>query len=60
MSGMTLGSMVEADHRLRAHELIVRNQKKLHRDAEVWRKYEAEIDKAAETAAQRREDSGSE
>ncbi|GAB7360263.1 hypothetical protein MBLNU230_g8023t1 [Neophaeotheca triangularis] len=42
MSGMTLGSMVEADKRLRSHEIHVRHQKKLARDAEVWRRYEAD------------------
>ncbi|RMY81418.1 hypothetical protein D0862_12358 [Hortaea werneckii] len=51
MSGMTLGSMIEADQRLRRHELLIRNQKKLHRDAEVWRRYEAEIEKSAEQRA---------
>ena len=40
MSGMTLGSMIEADRRLRAHELVVRKSKRLARDAEVWRAYE--------------------
>lgn len=42
MSGMTLGSMIEADQRLRAHEMHMRHQKKLQRDAEVWRRYEAD------------------
>ncbi|TKA31089.1 hypothetical protein B0A50_02057 [Salinomyces thailandicus] len=51
MSGMTLGSMIEADHRLRAHELIIRNHKKLARDLEVWKRYEAEIERSAEEAA---------
>lgn len=37
---MTFGSMIEADRRLRAHEVLVRNQKKIARDAEVWRRYE--------------------
>jgi len=44
MSGMTLGSMIEADRRLRAHETVVRQQKKAARDAEVWRRYEQEFD----------------
>ena len=49
MSGMTAGSMIEADRRLRAHEVAVRNQKKIARDAEVWRRYEADyLDKAAD------------
>lgn len=42
MSGMTAGSMIEADKRLRAHEVLVRNQKKIARDAAVWRRYEEE------------------
>jgi len=44
MSGMTLGSMIEADRRLRAHEIVVRQQKKVARDAEVWRRYEQDFD----------------
>jgi len=44
MSGMTLGSMIEADRRLRAHEVTVRRQNKVARDAEVWRRYEAEFE----------------
>ena len=40
MSGMTIGSMIEADRRLRQHEIRVRTQKKIQRDAEVWRRYE--------------------
>jgi len=49
MSGMTAGSMIEADRRLRAHEVAVRNQRKIARDAEVWRRYEEDyVDKAAD------------
>ncbi|KAF2484583.1 hypothetical protein BDY17DRAFT_345334 [Neohortaea acidophila] len=40
MSGMAIGSMIEADKRLRAHELHVRHYKRVVRDAEVWRRYE--------------------
>ncbi|KAK3673676.1 hypothetical protein LTR78_006581 [Recurvomyces mirabilis] len=43
MSGMTLGSMIEADKRLREHEVVVRRQKVMRRDAEVWKRYEAEF-----------------
>lgn len=43
MSGMTIGSMIEADKRLRRHELVMRNQKRMARDAEVWRRYEEEF-----------------
>jgi hypothetical protein len=37
---MTLGSIIEADHRLIAHGKLVRARKKVARDAEVWRRYE--------------------
>lgn len=37
-------SIVEADRRLIAHEQIVRAQKRLARDAEVWRRYEEEFE----------------
>jgi hypothetical protein len=40
MSGMTIGSMIEADRRLRTHELSMRMHKRIARDAEVWRRYE--------------------
>jgi hypothetical protein len=40
MSGMTIGSMIEADRRLRTHELAMRTRKRIARDAEVWRRYE--------------------
>lgn len=43
MSGMTIGGMIEADRRLRAHELTVRYQKRIARDAEVWRRYEEDF-----------------
>ena len=45
MSGMTGGSMIEADRRLRAHEVVVRQQKKVARDAEVWKRYEDEYER---------------
>lgn len=44
MSGMTAGSMIEADRRLRLHEVEVRKAKKIARDAEVWRRYESEFE----------------
>ena len=44
MSGMTLGSMIEADRRLRSHEAEVRAQRKIARDAEVWRRYEQDYE----------------
>lgn len=43
ISGMVVGSMIEADNRLRAHEWSVRQQRKSLRDAEVWRRYEEEF-----------------
>ena len=49
MSGMTFGSVVEADRRLRLHGAAVRRQKMINRDAEVWRRWEEDvIDKAAD------------
>lgn len=49
MSGMTIGSMIEADRRLRTHEAAVRNHKKIARDAEVWRRYEEDyLERAAD------------
>ncbi|WPG97461.1 Hypothetical protein R9X50_00023700 [Acrodontium crateriforme] len=44
MSGMTLGSMIEADRRLRSHELAVRRHKALARDAEIWKRYQQDHD----------------
>jgi hypothetical protein len=44
MSGMILGGMIEADHRIRTYELMVRRQKQLARDMEVWRRYEEEFE----------------
>jgi len=44
MSGMTLGSILEADRRLREHGADVRKQTKMARDAAVWRRYEAEFE----------------
>ena len=41
---MTLGSMIEADKRLRLHETIVRRQKKMARDEEVWKRYESRFE----------------
>jgi hypothetical protein len=56
MSFMVLGSMMEADKRLREHEILVRNQKKILRDAEVWRRYEE--DYQAQASASSREGRG--
>ena len=43
MSGMALGSMIEADKRLRLHEVQMRRYKRTTRDAEVWRRYEEDF-----------------
>ncbi|KAI9878734.1 MAG: hypothetical protein M1830_010640 [Pleopsidium flavum] len=47
MSGMTIGSMIEADRRLRDYEVTVRRNKRLARDAAVWDRYEGLYEKAA-------------
>ena len=44
MSGMTFGSIVEADRRLRLHGAWQRQHKKNLRDAEVWKRYEEEYE----------------
>lgn len=43
MSGMAIGSMIEADRRLRLHEVQMRRYKRTVRDAEVWRRYEEDF-----------------
>lgn len=50
MSGMTFGSIVEADRRLIQHEKFMRNRKKIARDAEVWRMYEQDYERQAGAA----------
>ncbi|KAK4219696.1 hypothetical protein V8F33_010922 [Rhypophila sp. PSN 637] len=40
MSGMVLGSMIEADHRLREYEKTIRMQRRLQRDQALWRDFE--------------------
>jgi hypothetical protein len=40
MSGMILGGMLEADHRLQLYQQQMRHQRRLARDMEVWRRYE--------------------
>ncbi|GAB7322836.1 hypothetical protein MBLNU13_g05401t1 [Cladosporium sp. NU13] len=60
MSGMTFGSIIEADRRLRIHGAWQRQQKKVLRDAEVWRRYEEDYElqsKSSNAAAQRVEGS---
>ena len=40
MSGMILGSMIEADYKMRQYEAYVRSQRRLARDRAVWEKFE--------------------
>ncbi|KAI9747539.1 MAG: hypothetical protein M1835_002056 [Candelina submexicana] len=44
MSGMTIGSMIGADRRLREYEGTVRREKRMARDARVWDRYEREYE----------------
>ena len=44
---MTLGAMIEGDKRLIAYEHRVRAQKRLVRNAEVWKHYETEWEQQA-------------
>ena len=43
---MVFGGMLEADSRLMAYQLRMRSEKRLARDMEVWRRYEAEYEEA--------------
>jgi hypothetical protein len=45
MSGMILGSMIEADKRIIAYEHRVRHQKRMAADMQLWRHYEEEFEK---------------
>lgn len=60
MSGMTAGSIIEADKRLRDHGAWQRRQKKVLRDAEVWRKYEEDYEEKAVAAEMRKKQEGGE
>ena len=40
MSGMILGSMIEADSRMRAYEHQIRLQRRAARDRAVWEQFE--------------------
>ena len=40
MSGMIVGGYLEADRRMGQYTRHVRNQKRLARDMEIWRRYE--------------------
>ncbi|KAF6819766.1 imidazoleglycerol-phosphate dehydratase [Colletotrichum musicola] len=43
MSAMVLGSMLEADHRLREYEARMRMQKRILRDRAKWERFEQEF-----------------
>jgi hypothetical protein len=43
MSAMVLGSMMEADHRLREYEARIRMQKRRLRDQAKWERFEQEF-----------------
>lgn len=43
MSGMILGGMIEADHRLRLYEYQMKMQRRVQRDQARWERYEAEF-----------------
>ena len=45
MSGMVLGSMMEADSRLRAYEARVRAQRRLAREQAYWESFERQYPK---------------
>jgi len=45
MSGMVLGSMLEADHRLRQYEARIRVQRRLAREQAYWQSLEREFGK---------------
>ncbi|KAI0130049.1 hypothetical protein BJ170DRAFT_298399 [Xylariales sp. AK1849] len=42
MSGMILGSMIEADHRMRQYEARVRMQRRIARDRAMWETFDKE------------------
>ncbi|KAH9909615.1 hypothetical protein F4778DRAFT_6345 [Xylariomycetidae sp. FL2044] len=48
MSGMIVGSMIEADSRMRQYEQYVRMQRRMARDRAVWDKFEKEFEEAGE------------
>ncbi|PMD28412.1 hypothetical protein NA56DRAFT_640062 [Hyaloscypha hepaticicola] len=44
MSGMIMGSCLEADHRIRQYEAKLRMEKRMIRDRAVWEQYEQEFE----------------
>ncbi|KUI71038.1 hypothetical protein VM1G_07203 [Cytospora mali] len=49
MSGMVVGSMIEADHRMRQYEAHIRMQRRIARDRALWQKFEEEYGKDDES-----------
>ncbi|KAK3378305.1 hypothetical protein B0H63DRAFT_243797 [Podospora didyma] len=45
MSGMVLGSMIEADYRLREYEATMRMRRRLMRDQAMWKSFEQQYGK---------------
>lgn len=45
MSGMILGSMIEADRRIINYEHRIRHQKRMAKDMQLWRQYEEDFEK---------------
>jgi len=39
-----MGSMIEADRRLRAFEVNMRRRKRMERDTELWRQFENDFE----------------
>lgn len=56
MSGMTAGAIIDADRRLIAHEKMMRNRKKVARDAEVWRMYEQDYQELLDEASSKKDE----
>jgi len=46
MSGMVIGSMMEADHSLRKYEAQVRIQRRLAKERAKWKSFEDQYGKA--------------
>lgn len=44
MSGMTIGSVIEGERRLREFQTRARRMRKLQKDQEVWRRFEQEFE----------------
>jgi cytochrome b subunit of formate dehydrogenase len=44
MSGMILGGYLEAEKRMWAYQHHIRHQRRIARDTEIWRRYEADYE----------------